>query len=158
MIRRTSDVSRAASSGGLVCEWCEEPFQRASDKGPVPRFCSAAHRQAAHRDPGGKQPKAAGPVERKVRADVDALLTAHPMGEGLAEMAFTLARTLDQGAGMAAAAVSRELRATLTDLAGMVLDDDDDFETELSSKVRDAPEPGEGEPGAEGGGGGPPPR
>lgn len=36
---------------------------------------------------------------------------------GLAESALTLARTLDDGAGLATAAVARELRATLTMLA-----------------------------------------
>ena len=57
-----------------------------------------------------------GPVETKVRADVGALLTAHPMGASLAEMAYTLARTLDDGAGLAVAAVNRELRANLVEL------------------------------------------
>ena len=33
-----------------------------------------------------------GPVERKVRADIAALVTAHPMGEALAEMSYNLAR------------------------------------------------------------------
>jgi hypothetical protein len=80
------------------------------------------------------------------------------MGEGLAEIAFTLARTLDNGAGMAAAAVARELRATLDDLVGMVFDDDDDLEVELSTSVRDGQEPGAGDAGPEDGGGGPPAR
>lgn len=70
----------------------------------------------------------AGNVERKTRADVDALVTSHPMGEALAALAFSLARTLDNGAGMATAAVSRELRATLIEIAkyeqGSVDDDD----------------------------------
>ena len=99
-----------------------------------------------------------GRVETKVRADVEALMSSHPMGEGLAELAFTLARTLDAGAGLAVAAVSRELRATLTDLAGMVADGDDDFEAELSTSVRDTPDTGAPEPGPEGGGGVTPPR
>lgn len=101
---------------------------------------------------GGSEP-GFGSVEAKVRADVAALLTAHPMGEGLAEVAYTLARTLDQGAGLAVAAVSRELRATLSDLAGMVLDGDDDFEAELSAPVRDTEEPGTGDVGPGGDGG-----
>lgn len=36
--------------------------------------------------------------------------------EALAELALTLARTLDDGAGLAVAAVSRELRATIVEL------------------------------------------
>jgi hypothetical protein len=66
-----------------------------------------------------------GPVETKVRQDVAALTTAHPMGEALAEMAYTLARTLDDGAGLAVAAVNRELRANLVELARLGVDDDD---------------------------------
>lgn len=33
----------------LRCEWCETEFERPSKRGPVPKYCSAAHRQAAHR-------------------------------------------------------------------------------------------------------------
>jgi hypothetical protein len=67
-------------------------------------------------------------------------MTAHPMGESLAEMAFCLARTLDEGAGMATAAVNKELRATLEDMRRLGVADDDDFEAELSAPVRDAPD------------------
>ena len=81
-----------------------------------------------------------GPVETKVRQDVEALVTVHPMGEALAEMAFTLARTLDQGAGLAVAAVNRELRANLVELASMAEDDDDDLEDRLSAPLRDHPD------------------
>jgi hypothetical protein len=92
-----------------------------------------------------------GPVEAKVRQDVTALISAHPMGEALAEMAFTLARTLDEGAGLATAAVNRELRANLMELARLgVPDDDDDLEDRLSSPVRDAENPGPGDAGAGG--------
>lgn len=80
----------------------------------------------------GTQP-AYGPVETKVRQDVDALVSTHPMGEALAEMAFSLARTLDEGAGMATAAVNRELRANLIELASQGVNDDDDLESELSA-------------------------
>lgn len=63
------------------------------------------------------------------------------MGEALAEMAFALARTLDEGAGLAVAAVNRELRANLLELSGMVDDDDDDLgailSTPMSTEVRD---------------------
>jgi hypothetical protein len=78
-----------------------------------------------------------GPVEAKVRSDVGALISTHPMGESLAEMAFTLARTLDEGAGLAVAAVNRELRANLIELARLGVDGDDDLEDQLSTPVRD---------------------
>lgn len=86
------------------------------------------------------QAPAYGPVESKVRADVEALVTAHPMGEALAEMAFTLARTLDEGAGLAVAAVNRELRANLVELARLGVDGDDDLDDQLSTPVRDEEE------------------
>lgn len=77
-----------------------------------------------------------GDVETKVRQDVGALVTEHPMGEALAEMAFKLARTLDEGAGLATAAVNRELRANLVELARLeVTGDDDDFGDALSEPV-----------------------
>ena len=82
-----------------------------------------------------------GPVERKVRADIGALITAHPMGEALSEMAFALARALDEGAGLATAAVNRELRANLLELSRLAVDGDDDLADELSAPVRDEETP-----------------
>jgi hypothetical protein len=83
----------------------------------------------------------AGPVERKVKADIGALITAHPMGEALAAMSLNLARTLDDGAGLATAAVNRELRANLLELSRLAVDDNDNLSDELSAPVRDAEKP-----------------
>jgi hypothetical protein len=83
----------------------------------------------------------AGPVERQVKRDIAALVTAHPMGEALAAMSLNLARTLDDGAGLATAAVNRELRANLLELSRLAVDDNDDLSDELSAPVRDAEEP-----------------
>lgn len=83
----------------------------------------------------------AGPVERQVKRDIAALVTAHPMGEALAAMSLNLARTLDDGAGLATAAVNRELRANLLELSRLAVDDTDDLDDELSTPVRDDPEP-----------------
>ena len=74
-----------------------------------------------------------GPVEAQVRKDVGALISGHPMGEALAEMSFSLARALDEGAGMATAAVNRELRTNLLELARLGVADDDDLEARLSN-------------------------
>ena len=49
-----------------------------------------------------------------------------PLNEALAEVALTLARALDAGAGMAVAAVAKELRATLAELEPRTNDDADD--------------------------------
>ena len=86
-----------------------------------------------------------GPVERKVRADIRALITAHPMGEALSEMSYNLARVLDDGAGLATAAVNRELRANLAELSRLADDSNDDLADELSApdvpaEVRDPEE------------------
>ena len=89
-------------------------------------------------DEGGEPEPTFGPVETKVREDVGALITEHPMGEALAEMSFNLARVLDQGAGLAVAAVNRELRANLVELARLGVGGDDDLDDQLST-----PEPGD---------------
>ena len=81
-----------------------------------------------------------GPVERQVKSDIAALVTEHPMGEALAAMSLNLAQTLDAGAGLATAAVNRELRANLLELSRLAVDDNDDLDAELSAAVRDEPE------------------
>ncbi len=58
----------------------------------------------------------AGPVESAVLADLDSL-TLVPGTAGLRASAVALARKLDEDAGLATAAVARELRATMTALA-----------------------------------------
>lgn len=70
-----------------------------------------------------------GPVEAQTRKDVAALTTAHPMGEALSAIAFRLAREIDYGNPFALAQLSKELRATLEELAdyGDHSDDDDDL-------------------------------
>jgi len=60
-------------------------------------------------------------------------------GEALATLALTLAGVLDDGVGMATAAVARELRATLDKLTeSSHVDDDDDWVAGVSAEVRDA--------------------
>ena len=85
-----------------------------------------------------------GPVELAVRRTLRNAERLNPAHDGLAESAFTLARSLDDGAGLAVAAVARELRATLTALtsAGSGSDGGDDFDAliaRLSTPVVDAP-------------------
>jgi len=63
--------------------------------------------------------------------------------EALGQLALTLADTLDEGAGMATAAVSKELRAVLAALTAKeeVSDDEDDvFGADLPATVRNPPE------------------
>lgn len=86
-----------------------------------------------------------GAIELQVRADVEALITEHPMGESLGEMAFSLARRLDDAHAtkdLAVAGISKELRETLVELASMRAGDGDDLAAALSvpSSLRDSPE------------------
>jgi hypothetical protein len=137
-----------------LCGDCGRPFQA---KRLSAKFCSDLCRKRSQRRGKSPQPQQArqrdlqagpgepGPVERQVRADIAALVTAHPMGEAIAEMSYALARTLDAGAGMAVAAVNRELRANLIELSRLAIDDADELADELSapempSEVRDSEE------------------
>ena len=134
---------------GKSCAVCRRPFEA---KRLSAKYCSALCRKRAQRGkaaqpardvpPVGTVP---GPVECQVRADIAALVTAHPMGESLAEMSYALAQLLDAGTD-AAAAVNRELRANLVELSRLAVDDSDDLADELSfpemsPQVRDSEEP-----------------
>ena len=77
------------------------------------------------------------------RAAVQAMLAqleADPKSDARAQLALTLADALDAGAGMATAAISKELRATLRELeeGGGGPDDFDVFVAGLSSSLGDA--------------------
>lgn len=66
----------------------------------------------------------------------------NPAHEGLSAAALVLAAKLDGDAGLATAAVARELRATLTALTAAGSDGGDDFDgflEQLSAPVGDAP-------------------
>ena len=85
---------------------------------------------------------AQGPNEKAVRSTLKQL-EVNVSTDALARLAVTLAQTLDGDAGMATAAVSRELRATLTDLEGRHGGSDDDeltkFLAQLSAPLVDPP-------------------
>ena len=81
-----------------------------------------------------------GPVEAAVRSDVEALISGHPMGESLAEIAYLLAGSIDgrrcecgdRVVPVNEPGLARELRDTLSELAGMQAGDGDDFDEALS--------------------------
>ncbi len=83
-----------------------------------------------------------GDAEREIRAAVECLDLSGVFGRSLAEVAFNLARKLDRDAGMATAAVARELRETLKVLQEASGDDDGTAEllAELSTPVVNAPQ------------------
>jgi hypothetical protein len=74
-------------------------------------------------DDGSKSPF--GPVERQLRADIGELKLAGQLSGTVTATAFNLARTLDRGAGMATAAVARELREYIRLIEGAAGDDAD---------------------------------
>ena len=87
--------------------------------------------------------RAAKPPALPNRAAVQATLAqleADPATDARAQLALTLADALDAGAGMATAAISKELRATLRELeeGGGGPDDFDVFVAGLSSSLGDA--------------------
>ena len=103
------------------------PAKKATTARPAAKKTAAKRpasrpRKAAATKPNARQP---GPVETKVRADVEALVSAHPMGEALAAMSYALARGIDEGPEMMRAALNRELRLNLVELAGMGVGSDD---------------------------------
>lgn len=80
---------------------------------------------------------AAGSMEKAVRATLKTL-EVDATQDARGRLAIVLAVTLDAGAGMATAAVSRELRATLTELENRDGGDTDGFAEllrELSAPV-----------------------
>ena len=65
-------------------------------------------------------------------------LEVNPVTDARGRVALTLAEALDEGVGMATAAVARELRATLAELEGRNSGNSDDlaaFLAELSTPV-----------------------
>ena len=67
-----------------------------------------------------------GPNEKAVRATLKRL-EVNAATDALGQAAVTLGRTLDNDAGMATAAVARELRALLTELEGRTGGNDDEL-------------------------------
>lgn len=108
-----------------------------------PEILSAIGR--GKRRPGTAKPAA--PRRRRGRVELATAASIKEIGElprglgGLAEAALTLARSLDGGAGLATAAVARELRATLLELAKGGEDDagPDPFDEEIAALSRPVP-------------------
>ncbi len=78
-----------------------------------------------------------GPVEKAVRKDLRSWDAS--AGDGMPAVAVVLARQLDDGAGLATAAVARELRACLETLRPQETTSDDEFAqflADLSAPVR----------------------
>lgn len=89
-----------------------------------------------------------GVIESKVRSDIASAVCSAPMGEALAELAYSLARSLDGGrcphCGLPIGAapepnVARELRAVLSELAAASVSADDDDLAKLLSGVSGQP-------------------
>lgn len=74
-----------------------------------------------------------GQVELATARTLRGIERVHAAHEGLAAAALVLARALDGDAGLATAAVARELRATLTALTAGRSEGGDDFEAIVAS-------------------------
>lgn len=127
-----SDASEPVTQAG-------PPRKRAARKAPS---ASSAPRKRAPKPPASPK-RDDGPTETAVRDEVAALKAAGEQpSEALAQMAYHLARKLDTDAGLATAAVARELRATLAALTPVKeTDDGDDLDAliaALSSPVEHA--------------------
>ena len=85
-------------------------------------------------------------VREAVAGDLEQMICTHPAREAISASALRLAYEIDRGEadGKELAALAKELRAHLDDLAGRVAGDDDDLADllgpELSAEVRDAEE------------------
>ncbi len=99
---------------------------------------SGRQRSASKRPPAPKSKPSLGSVLAAVEADLADLELAGPVDRTLAEAARSLASSLDGDAGMAAAAISRELRAILAELTPKERDggDQDSLANLLKSLAR----------------------
>ena len=81
------------------------------------------------------------PIEKATRDYVASIDLADKHKLALAEMCYRMARKLDRDAGMATAAIAKELRETLAIISGDKKDDGDEFwkhfESGLPSTLRD---------------------
>lgn len=87
-----------------------------------------------------KTSRSIGPNEKAVRAHLK-FLEVSDATDARGRLAITLAKALDNDAGMATAAVSRELRATLAELEGRDGRENDELAkliSELSAPMGDA--------------------
>lgn len=104
-----------------------------------------------------------GPLEMRVRLDIGLLGDLTGVQGSLAETAYTLARQLDEGAGMGTASVARELRLVLAEISRGPRNDDDPTSqviaglgiperapTSVSAPVRDTEDADPGDDGREG--------
>ena len=100
------------------------PRQRPAVHAPAPDAAAAALEPLTP----AVEPSTTGPVSAAVAADIARLTPRLDQPDAsLMALALTLARALDDGAGMATAAVARELRATLAALTPEEHHDDDGF-------------------------------
>ena len=82
--------------GGLRCEWCAAAFERPSRRGPAPKFCGDAHRQAAHRARRRSDSRSPGPAVWANRRVIVELAESH--GASNVRVFGSVARGDDTGA------------------------------------------------------------
>ena len=85
-----------------------------------------------------------GPLETAVRADLEELGLVSPIARSREQIAYTVARKLDDGAGMATAAVAQGLWDMLTTMAEEAGDEDGSDLLRRLSQPEGAPVPAAG--------------
>jgi hypothetical protein len=133
-LRKRCDDCRAGAGGSA-------PAKRDLGKPPTPPAAPSTRAALADADEGSR---VGGRLVRAVRDDLDALITEHPMADGLRELALDLAGRLELAEDKTVPPLARELRTTLEGLASFVVprrDDDDADDIDLSASVFDPPQP-----------------
>src|SRR3954471_7734330 len=97
-------------------------------------------------DTGDDSAREFGDVEANLRADLAKFTSTHPFAETLGAVARRLARSMDEDRNdklAPLAGTAREIRQTVSEIASVGGEDDDNFESALSapspSPVRDSP-------------------
>lgn len=133
----------------LTCAGCGKQLRRSSRSLPQGKATCVPCRKSTGDPNRAATPQAppaapldnrkAGPVERTVREDIEALGGLVGVEPTLAEMAYRLARDIDAGGGddgRLLPQLNKELRATLKQLVdGRPADDDDDDLADLATPV-----------------------
>lgn len=133
-LRKRCDDCRAGAGGSA-------PAKRDLGKPPAPPAGPSTVRVLGEAEEG---PRIGGRLVKAVGDDLAALITDHPMADGLRELALDLAGRLELAEDKTVPSLARELRTTLEGLASFTVtrrDDDDSDDIDLSASVLDPPQP-----------------
>jgi hypothetical protein len=126
--------------GGKLQKRCDECRAGSGGNAPRKRDVTSPERSPRPR-PAHQAARTGAGLRQAVQDDLAALMTAHPMADGLRELAVDLAGRVESAEDKTVPALARELRSTLEALASYrereASDDEDDVD--LSAEVLDPP-------------------